>query len=62
MKLKIQITMDNAAFEEAQGRESARILRELAERIEDSSTLDPGLWATLHDMNGNKVGTAKVIH
>lgn len=60
MKLKIDIKMDNAAFEDAQGAECARILRTLAERIEDSDCLSPGVWSTLIDLNGNRVGEAKV--
>lgn len=60
MKLKIEITMDNAAFENGQGAEAARILRLLAEQIEESNAMSPGLWSTLLDLNGNHVGQARV--
>lgn len=52
MKLKLEITMDNAAFEDGEGHdEAARILREAADKIE------AGAWAfPLLDCNGNKVG------
>ena len=60
MKLKIEIRMDNAAFEDNEGAECARILRSLAEKIEDSPKLDAGLWSTLYDCNGKGVGKAVV--
>ena len=61
MKLKIEITMDNAAFEDGEGNgaESARILERLAKEINDY-TLHPGPGGDLRDINGNKVGTWKV--
>lgn len=59
MKLKIEIAMDNAAFDAFQGSECARILRELAAKLEDNVSLS-GLHARLMDINGNRVGEAKV--
>lgn len=57
MEFTLKITgMGNAAFVESEGggaeMETARILREAADRIE-AGHLDAG---TLHDINGNKVG------
>jgi len=49
--------MDNDAFEEADGTiEAARILRELAKRIEEGRTP-----IRLFDINGNAVGTVKMV-
>jgi len=66
MKLKITITMDNAAFEMEgetrrfrNGFEPARILERLASGMKDS-TLEIGNVEALRDVNGNKVGEAKV--
>ena len=58
MKLKIVIEMDNAAFEPS-GTEAARILRELAERL-DGDNLRYKDLRPLRDINGNRVGEAKV--
>ena len=59
MKLKIEIQMDNAAFEDGAGIEAARILKALAEDFQDRDLL-PGEMFRLRDVNGNKVGEAKV--
>lgn len=63
MKLKIEITMDNAAFAEGcNGDEAARILRRLAGEIQNL-VLEPNpLLTHLRDINGNKVGKASVTH
>jgi len=62
MKARLLIDMDNAAFEEPAA-ELARILRELAEELEQNPGMVPGqgsaraggAW-TARDGNGNKVG------
>ena len=60
MKLKIQITMDNAAFEPRNG-EVARILLALAGDLEAGNCLsDVGDHETLMDINGNRVGEARI--
>lgn len=59
MKLKIEIEMDNAAFESGNGAEAARILRFLASRINDLD-LNPSFGWKLTDFNGNRVGKAEV--
>lgn len=61
MKLKIEIRMDNAAFEESQGIESARILAKLAKNLAEESYCMAVLDCPLFDLNGNRVGEAKVI-
>jgi hypothetical protein len=61
MKLKIEIDLDNAAFEpEFEGHEVARILHEMAEEI-DYIALHPSFVRHLQDINGNSVGKAKVV-
>ncbi len=60
MTLKIEIKMDNAAFDQNNGVEAARILTELADRIH-GMTLSVGESSGLRDFNGNKVGTAEVV-
>jgi O-succinylbenzoate synthase len=62
MKLKIVIVMENAAFElEGQNAEAARILESLATDMRSGNCLgDPGDHETLMDINGNRVGEAKV--
>jgi hypothetical protein len=57
MKFEVQIATDNAAFEEGCGYEVARILRELADRVEESE-LRNGDLLRLRDVNGNRVGYA----
>ncbi len=59
MKATIKIEMDNAAFEEENGREIARILRKLAARVENQNVMD-GYQFPLIDVNGNKVGTVEI--
>jgi hypothetical protein len=61
MKLKITITMDNAAFEAEHGTtgEACRILRELSESLAET-TLSTGHIRGRYDINGNRVGEARV--
>lgn len=56
MILQIRIEMDNAAFADANGFEAARILRQVAERIE-ARDIKPEDTGPLHDANGNRVGS-----
>ena len=66
MKLIIAIDTDNAAFGDhplGPMGEVARILHALATRLEYDSVMNPGGGIhyqplTLHDLNGNAVGTA----
>ena len=54
--LTVKIKTDNAAFTGMRGEECARILRELAKRIENADTETVDL--NLYDANGNCVGSA----
>ena len=51
----IRINCDNAAFEGEPNYELARILRSVAHTLENGRT-----GMTLFDINGNKVGTARL--
>lgn len=57
MKLRIEIELNNAAFEPVTD-EVTRILKEYAATVEGGSPLT--LNRSLQDVNGNRVGTAKV--
>jgi hypothetical protein len=59
MKLVLTMNLDNAAFEEPAGYEVARILGELRDKISGESLIDGDGWV-LRDVNGNRVGEAKV--
>jgi hypothetical protein len=61
LKLKIEITMDNAAFEPDNGSEAARILRALADEIDGGNYPVCGIVKPLRDLNGNEVGKARVV-
>ena len=50
-EFRVLIKTDNAAFEDARYSETARILREVADRLEDGG--DAG---NVRDINGNPVG------
>ena len=57
MKYIIEIFCDNEAFTNQPGTEIARILRELADKCEESGI---PVYSTLIDINGNKVGKADI--
>lgn len=60
MKITIKIDTANAAFDgDNEGAEVARILRNLAERLEGSGVLARSDTKFLHDLNGNSAGTYK---
>lgn len=54
--MSISINTSNAAFADCEAYEVARILRELAQRLENNGMESEII---LRDINGNKVGTAK---
>jgi len=57
MKVSIEITCDNAAFETRPGEELARILQKLAESVKGWDPLTPfDIEQNLRDANGNMVG------
>lgn len=61
MKLTINITMENDAFTDAPGQEAARILRELADRLQAEVVTDStSARFPLRDVSGNAVGQAVV--
>jgi hypothetical protein len=68
VKLKIEIKLDNAAFQpwvdpapdKAVGGEVACILRKIADRF-SGCILTPGDSAPVQDSNGNTCGTAIVV-
>ena len=61
MKLFITLDMANDAFVENPSVEAARILRELAKRIENHPHFSDGHEQCLLDANGNEVGFADVV-
>lgn len=66
MKLIVEIEMDNAAFdpeEGGRGFETGRILKNLGKDIEGGMLHldDAGDETGLRDINGNRVGVAKVV-
>lgn len=54
--LKIHIETGNAAFADEPATEMARILRDLADQIEDF----PAPYTVLFDVNGNAVGECEI--
>jgi hypothetical protein len=59
MKITIAINMDNAAFDNHQSHEVARILRDLAGDME-YNTIRSFDGLEIKDYNGNKCGTVKL--
>jgi hypothetical protein len=57
MKAIIEIKLDNAAFQEGE-QELVRVIRNLAQDIEDYPTAD---FIGVIDMNGNKVGHFEIV-
>jgi hypothetical protein len=57
MNIKITINTENAAFEDQESQETARILQDLTKRINGHPHFSPGHSQPLRDINGNKVGS-----
>ena len=53
---KLEITTSNAAFEDNQGTEVARILREVVDAVSGSHMQWGSIASTMRDANGNAVG------
>lgn len=56
LQLKIEINTTNAAFDDDAPAECARILREMADRLEST-----GIPPCPRDINGNKCGSVEVV-
>jgi hypothetical protein len=56
MKAIIQVEMDNAIFRDAPASELARILRNIAKRVEENGEGE----ITIRDINGNRCGYFQV--
>lgn len=52
----VNLDCSSAAFEDNTEGEVARILREIADRVENRDAKFPGFYQTIHDINGNDVG------
>lgn len=69
MRLRIEICLDNAAFEDAPEQEIRRILRSIYPpallphkcKIPGGCGEEHGVRAMLRDSNGNTVGVAEVV-
>jgi hypothetical protein len=59
MKATIKINMDNAAFENNNGNELARILENVRSAVEEMQMFI-GMEKKLVDINGNVVGSFKI--
>ncbi len=57
-KIKIEIDLGNVAFEDSPMLEVSRILAQLGDRLVDCGT--PPRPIALYDINGNRVGEAKI--
>lgn len=55
MKFNLYVNCDNAAFDSNPAPEVVRILREVAQQIEDAGEV-PDMFKTIRDVNGNDVG------
>ncbi len=60
MRVTIKIDTDNAAFEGDTATETARILRELANRFDYAPDSGETVTIPLRDLNGNICGSCKV--
>ena len=58
MAIKIQFDTDNAAFDDAPASEIGRILRKLADDIEQTGG-EP--YTVIHDINGNRIGECQIL-
>ena len=58
-KFELFFSCDNAVFDDAPMAEVSRILRDVAQRIDDGD--DAGFYRTIRDINGNDIGRFKLI-
>jgi hypothetical protein len=52
----LYFSVENEAFEQSPSIEIARILRDIADRIEHSTKFDLSYYRTIRDLNGNDIG------
>lgn len=57
-ELKLKINCDNDAFHDAPEVEIARVLRKIAQDIEDLEAT--GMYQNIKDINGNIIGTFRL--
>lgn len=55
MKFNLYFSMDNAVFYDNSSHEVVRILREIADKIENNYDV-PRTYQTIRDINGNDIG------
>jgi hypothetical protein len=55
-RFNLYIDLQNDAFQQSPETEIARILRDVADRIEHSTKFDLSMYRTIRDINGNDVG------
>lgn len=60
-RITITIATDASAFDNSEGEEVARILRALAEHLEDILILSYRDTKAIMDVNGNRAGTLKIV-
>ena len=61
--ITITIRTNNAAFDDHESSETARILREIAVKLDGATWTIPSIdQQPLYDVNGNRVGAFKVRH
>jgi len=61
MKATIEINLDNDIFQLGGGLELARLLRNLADDVENNNACNLGSYIAIIDVNGNKVGEFEVV-
>jgi len=61
MQFELVIKCTNEAFQDNESYETARILRELAKRIEGHPYFSLGHSQPIYDANGNKVGDFDIV-
>lgn len=62
MTFKLEISLDNAAFDDCMGPALAHVLTRFCEReLRDCEVLEPGDNGTFTDANGNTIGTFEVV-
>ena len=61
MKATIEINLDNDIFQLGGGLELARLLRNLADDVENNNACNLGSYIPIIEINGNKVGEFEVV-